>query len=226
MFGLKKKNISVDVKSLEDETIIDRSKFVIFGFGLLIVSILLFFFLEIFTSLKISNQNSLLKKDSSVEEKSISILNQIGKSNYDVSTLEYKYLKEIMKFMSPKEFQTFKNNISGIASQLNVQINSINELKSRRLDIYHIYSIEYQFLSKYENLVKLKEKISETDFKVNVYEENIKRYSPESEKVLTSGIIEVYVFEQKEKIIKNKSKLIEKFKAIEEKELEKTKTEN
>lgn len=226
MFGLKKKNTLIDLKSIEDETIIDRSKSVIFGFGLLIVSVLLFFFLEIFTSLTISKQNRLLKKDSAVEKRSASILNQIGKSNYDVSILEYKYLKEIMKFMSPKEFQEFKNNISGIASQLNVQINSINELKSRKLDIYHIYSIEYQFLSKYENLVKLKEKISETDFKVSIYEENIKRYSPDSENVLASGIIEVYVFEQKEKIIKNKSKLIEKFKAIEEKELEKTKSIN
>ena len=226
MFGLKNKETNDNLKNLEDETITDKSKFVVFGFGVLVASVLLFFSLEIFTSLKISTQKNILKNDRNVEEKSNTILNKIGISNQEVSLIEYGYLKEVMRFMSPREFQEFKNSLSGIADLLNIQINSMNELKSRKLDIYHIYSIQYQFLAKYENLVKFKEKISKTNFKVNLIEENIKRYTPQSEEILASGIMEVYVFEKKEELIKSKTKLIEKFKAIEEKEQKKNKAEN
>ena len=40
---------------------------------------------------------------------------------------EYEYIKEVTKFMSPTEFQNFKNSITSVASQFNVQINSLNE---------------------------------------------------------------------------------------------------
>ncbi len=65
-----------------------------------------------------------------------------------------------MKFMSPTEFQNFKNSISGMANDFNVQINSLNESKSDKLGkIYSIDYIEYQFLSTFENLTFLKKKL-------------------------------------------------------------------
>ena len=219
MFGKKKKDTSNE--NIIDETIADQSKFVTVGFGVLVVSILLFFILEIFTTVKISTQNTALSKDRGAEEKSKGMLMKIALKGKEVRDLEYQYIKEIMKFMSPTEFQEFKNNISTLASPLNVQINSLNEIESKQLDIYEIYIIEYEFLSKYENFVQLKKKLSEINFKINLVEETIKRYSPKSDKILANGIIHAYVFKDKDNLLKKNEKLIEQQKIIEEKEAEK-----
>ena len=219
MFEKKKKATSNE--NIIDETIADKSKFVTVGFGALAVSILLFLILEIFTSVKISTQNAILEKDGGAEEKSREILMEIALKGNDVKGLEYKYIKEIMNLMSPKEFQEFKNNISTLANSLNVQINSLNEIESKKLDIYEIYAIEYEFLSKYENFIKLKIKLSEINFKINLVEETIKRYSPKSDKILANGIIHAYVFKNKDNLLKKNEKLIEQQKILEEKEAEK-----
>jgi hypothetical protein len=219
MFGIKKKNASND--TLNDETISDKSKFVLVGFYTLIASIILFIFLELFTSMKLSDQNNILEKNSGADNESRNVLINIAKKGNEVKKINYEHIKEIMRLMSPKEFQEFKNNISGMASSFNVQINSLNEIKNEKLDIYEIYAIEYQFLSKYENFVQLKKKISETKFKINLFEENIERYSPESDKILAKGIIHAYVFMDKENLLNNNKKLIEEQKIIEEKEAKK-----
>ena len=219
MFGKKKKNTSNE--NIIDETIADQSKFVTVGFGVLVVSILLFFILEIVTTVKISTQNTALSKDRGAEEKSKGMLMKIALKGKEVRDLEYQYIKEIMKFMSPTEFQEFKNNISTLASPLNVQINSLNEIESKQLDIYEIYVIEYEFLSKYENFVQLKKKLSEINFKINLIEETIKRYSPKSDKILANGVIHAYVFKDKDNLLKKNEKLIEQQKIIEEKEAKK-----
>jgi hypothetical protein len=219
MFGKKKKDTSNE--NIIDETIADQSKFVTVGFGVLVVSILLFFILEIFTTVKISTQNIALSKDRGAEEKSKGMLMKIALKGKEVRDLEYQYIKEIMKFMSPTEFQEFKNNISTLARPLNVQINSLNEIESKQLDIYEIYVIEYEFLSKYENFVQLKNKLSEINFKINLVEETIKRYSPKSDKILANGIIHAYVFKDKDNLLKKNEKLIEQQKILEEKEAEK-----
>ena len=219
MFGKKKKDASNE--NIIDETIADKSKFVTVGFGALVATILLFLILEIFTSAKISTQNTVLSKDGGAEEKSRELLMQIALKGKDVKDLEYKYIKEIMKFMSPEEFQEFKNSISTIANPLNVQINSLNEIESKKLDIYEIYAIEYEFLSKYENFIQLKNKLSETNFKINLVEETIVRYSPKSDKILANGIIHAYVYKNKEDLLAKNKKLIEQQKIIEEKEAEK-----
>ena len=117
-----------------------------------------------------------------------------------------------------EEFQEFKNSISTIANPLNVQINSLNEIESKKLDIYEIYAIEYEFLSKYENFIQLKKKLSETNFKINLVEETIVRYSPKSDKILANGIIHAYVFKDKEDLLTKNEKLIEQQKINEEKE--------
>lgn len=219
MFGIKKKNASND--TLNDETISDKSKFVLVGFYTLIASIILFIFLELFTSMKLSDQNNILEKNNGADNESRNVLIKIAKKGNEVKKINYEHIKEIMRLMSPKEFQEFKNNISGMANSFNVQINSLNEIKNEKLDIYEIYAIEYQFLSKYENFVQLKKKISETKFKINLFEENIERYSPESDKILAKGIIHAYVFMDKENLLNNNKKLIEEQKIIEEKEAKK-----
>ena len=112
-----------------------------------------------------------------------------------------------MKFMSPTEFQIFKNSISGMANQFNVQINSLNEGKADKLGkIYSINYIEYQFLSTFENLTFFKNKIAETKFRINIIEETVSRENPDSDKVVTNGKIGVYVFPGKEKLLKEKAK--------------------
>ena len=124
--------------------------------------------------------------------------------------------------MSPAEFQNFKNSISGMANQFNVQINSLNEGKSEQLGKeYSIYYIKYQFLSTYENLTFLKNKIAETKFKINIMEETITRESPTSKKILAVGTFGVYIFKNKEKLLKDKQKLIDKFSKIEADKAEK-----
>lgn len=220
MFGLGKNKSKV----VEDESIRDKSKFVVVGFTVMIFSFLLLIISEIYTSLQLSKQNRLIAGTGDIQEQSDNIVLEMAKVGRDVNKSEYEYIKEIMMFMSPTEFQNFKNSISGMANEFNVQINSLNESKADQLGkTYAINYIEYQFLSTYENLTFLKNKISETDFKVNIIEEEVTRENPTSNKVLAEGKIGVYVFPGKEKLLKDKAKIIEKFKAEEEKLAEKNK---
>lgn len=221
MFGLGKNKSKV----VEDESIRDKSKFVVVGFTVMVFSFLLLIISEIYTSLQLSKQNRLIASTSDIQEQSDNIVLEMAKVGRDVNKSEYEYIKEIMMFMSPTEFQNFKNSISGMANEFNVQINSLNESKADQLGkTYAINYIEYQFLSTYENLTFLKNKISETDFKVNIIEEEVTRENPTSNKVLAEGKIGVYVFPGKEKLLKDKAKIIEKFKAEEEKLAEKNKS--
>ena len=220
MFGLGKNKSKV----VEDESIRDKSKFVVVGFTVMVFSFLLLIISEIYTSLQLSKQNRLIASTGDIQEQSDNIVLEMAKVGRDVNKSEYEYIKEIMMFMSPAEFQNFKNSISGMANEFNVQINSLNESKADQLGkTYSINYIEYQFLSTYENLTFLKNKISETDFKINIIEEEVTRENPTSDKVLAEGKIGVYVFPGKEKLLKDKAKIIEKFKAEEEKLAEKNK---
>ncbi|WP_440912128.1 hypothetical protein [Candidatus Pelagibacter sp.] len=220
MFGLGKNKSKV----VEDESIRDKSKFVVVGFTVMVFSFLLLIISEIYTSLQLSKQNRLIASTGDIQEKSDNIVLEMAKVGRDVNKSEYEYIKEIMMFMSPAEFQNFKNSISGMANEFNVQINSLNESKADQLGkTYSINYIEYQFLSTYENLTFLKNKISETDFKINIIEEEVTRENPTSDKVLAEGKIGVYVFPGKEKLLKDKAQIIEKFKAEEEKLAEKNK---
>ena len=222
MFG-SNKNKS---KSVEDESIKDKSKFVVVGFTVMIVSFLTLVVSEIYTSLQLSKQSSLIAGTASVQEESDAIVLEMAKVGKEVNRAEYNYAKEIMKFMSPTEFQNFKNSISGMANQFNVQINSLNEVDGDPLGkVYAINYIEYQFLSTFENLTFLKNKIAETKFKVNILEENIRRENPDSNRVIAEGKIGVYVFPGQEKLLKDKAKIIEKFQKEEEKLAEKAKSE-
>ena len=213
MISFLKKN---KTNNIEDESIKDKSKFVVVGFTVMILSLLIFLISEIYTSLSLSKQDLAIAGSGDIEKKTNKALLDMAIAGKNVNEAEYTFIKEIMKFMSPAEFQNFKNSISGMANQFNVQINSLNEGKSEQLGKeYSIYYIEYQFLSTYENLTFLKDKIAETKFKVNIIEEKISRESPTSQKILAEGIFGVYIFNNKEKLLKEKKALIESFKKIE-----------
>lgn len=220
MFG-SNKNKS---KTVEDESIRDKSKFVVVGFTVMIFSFLILVISEIYTSIQLSKQKNLITGTASVKEESDAIVLEMAKVGKEVNKAEYEYAKEIMKFMSPTEFQNFKNSISGMANEFNVQINSLNEVDGDRLGkTYSLNYIEYQFLSTFENLTFLKNKIADTTFKINIIEEKIMRENPNSNKVIAEGKIGVYVFPGKEKLLKDKAKIIEKFQKEEEKKAEKAK---
>ena len=219
MFGLNKNKS----KSVEDESIRDKSKFVVVGFTIMILTFVALVGSEIFTSMKLSSQNKLISSSNSVQSQSDNLVVEMAKTGKKLQEEEYEYIKEVSKFMSPTEFQNFKNSITTVASQFNVQINSLNEGDSKKLGKnFTLNLIEYQFLSTFENLTFLKNKLSETEFKLNIIQENITRESPTSSKVITSGQIGVYVFPGKEKLLKDKEKIIEKFKKEKEKLAEKS----
>lgn len=207
MFGSSK-----NTKAVEDESLRDKSKFVVVGFTVMIVSFLALIIGEIYTSIQLSKQARLISSSGGVKEQSENIIIEMAKVGKDVNKAEFEYIQEIMKFMSPTEFQNFKNSISGMATKFDVQINSLNEGKADGLGkIYAINYVEYQFLSTFENLTKLKKNISDTHFKINIVEETIERESPISNKVRAEGKIGVYVFPGKEKLLKDKAAIIEQF---------------
>ena len=222
MFGSNK-----NTKVVEDESMKDKSGFVVVGFTVMIFSLIALVVGEIYTSIQLSKQAKLISGSGGIKSESENIVIEMAKVGKDVNKSEYEYIKEIMKFMSPTEFQNFKNSISGMATKFDVQINSLNEGKADQLGkIYAINYVEYQFLSTFENLTLLKKEIAETQFKVNVIEETIERESPNSNKVRAEGKIGVYVFPGKEKLLKEKAKIIEQFVKEEEKLAEKDKTES
>ena len=213
MFGSNKNS-----KAIEDESMRDKSKFVVVGFTTMIVSLLALVIGEIYTSIQLSKQTQKIKSLAGVREKSENIVIEMAKKGKEVNKAEYEYIQEIMKFMSPSEFQNFKNSISGMATNFGVQINSLNEGAAVGLGKnYSINYVEYQFLSTFENLTKLKNKIADTKFKINIMEETISRESPTSDKIKANGKIGVYVFPGKEKLLKDKASIIEQFAKEEEK---------
>ena len=213
MFGSNKNS-----KAIEDESMRDKSKFVVVGFTTMIVSLLALVIGEIYTSIQLSKQTQKINSLAGVREKSENIVIEMAKKGKEVNKAEYEYIQEIMKFMSPSEFQNFKNSISGMATNFGVQINSLNEGAAVGLGKnYSINYVEYQFLSTFENLTKLKNKIADTKFKINIMEETISRESPTSDKIKANGKIGVYVFPGKEKLLKDKASIIEQFAKEEEK---------
>ena len=222
MFGSNK-----NTKVIEDESMKDKSKFVVVGFTVMIISFIALVVGEIYTSLQLSKQAKLIAGSGGIKEESENIVMEMAKSGKEVNRSTYEYIKETSKFMSPTEFQNFKNSISGLATKFNVQINSLNEGKAENLGkIYAINYVEYQFLSTFENLTFLKKEIAESNFKINIVEESIVRENPTSDKVIANGKIGVYVFPGKERLLKDKAGIIEMFKKEEENEAKKAEEVN
>ena len=222
MFGSNK-----NTKAVEDESIRDKSKFVVVGFTVMLISVLALVIGEIYTSIQLSKQTKQINSLAGVKKQSDDIVIEMAKLGKDVNKATYEYIQEIMKFMSPTEFQNFKNSISGMATKFDVQINSLNEGASESLGkTYAINYVEYQFLSTFDNLTKLKQSISDTKYKINIIEESVVRENPTSNKVRANGKIGVYVFPGKERLLKDKAGIIEMFKKEEEKLAEQSKSED
>ena len=215
MFGLNKNKS----KAVEDESIRDKSKFVVVGFTVMILSFFVLVIGELYTSIQLSKQNKMIAGTGNIQKESDNIVLEMAKVGKDVNKSEYDYVKEIMKFMSPTEFQNFKNSISGMANQFNVQILNLNEGEPKELkEKFSIYYINYQILSTFENFTFFKNKISELPFNINVENETITRENPKSNKVIVDGVISVYVYEEKEELLKKNAKLISEMKSKIEKE--------
>ena len=59
MFGLGKNKSKI----VEDESIKDKSKFVVVGFSVMLLAFLIFVITEIYTSIQLSKQNKLLERN-------------------------------------------------------------------------------------------------------------------------------------------------------------------
>ena len=213
-FSNKKKSDIV-----EDESIKDKSKFVVVGFAFMIFAFLFLIITEVYTSLSISNQQRIITSSNNIEDDSGKVLLEMSKVGKDIKEAEYSFITQIMKFKSPEEFQDFKNSISGIANQFNIQILNLNESAPVELkEKFSKYFINYQLLSTFENFTFFKNKISELPFNINVENETINRENPTSNKIIVDGVISVYVYEEKEKLLKKNEKLISEMKSKIEKE--------
>ena len=198
-----------------DETLSDKSNFIIVGFGILVFSILLILGLQIYLGITVSSQNKKIQASSSAEGKGQKITLEIAKIGQNNSQAEYDYAKELETFMDNQEFQVFKNSISTIGGEFNVNIDKLEDEKIIFLGKkFQINRILFETTSSYKNYTLFRKKLIETPFKINFEEEVIKREHPLSKNIVATGIIGAYVAPDKEKELK---KLASSVKKIEKK---------
>jgi len=218
MFG-KKKDKDQDTPGLPDETLQDKSKFIVLGFGIFCFSVILVLGLEIYTGIKLSSQNKVIGKTGNLNEETKKILQQMSIKGKESRKQEYFFAKELEKLMSPQEFQDFKNSISPIASKYAV---SVDELKEGKISgvgkNYQINRIEYLVSSTYANYVEFRKELSNTSFKINFEKEIIKRERATNNIILVEGTVYAYVADKKEKTLKKLKPSIDKHQKIIDKE--------
>ena len=215
MFGSKKNKTN----TVQDETLKDHSKKIVIGVSVLIFSIILILILEIYTISLKGSQEQKIRIGKSAEKKSKTIITEMAKIGKETKDLEYQYIKSLETIMSPMEFQSFKNSISGLASKNNVFITTINEGAVTKVRDYQMYSINLEVLSGYTNYVNFKKDIAQTPFRINFDKETIIRETPTSSKIKVNAVINVIVYEKKEKLFKDKKRFIEQMKKAEERKL-------
>jgi len=212
VFGSKKNKTN----TVQDETLKDHSKKIVIGVSVLIFSIILILILEIYTISLKGSQERKIRIGKSAEQKSKTIITEMAKIGKETKDLEYQYIKSLETIMSPMEFQSFKNSISGLASKNNVFITTINEGAVTKVRDYQMYSINLEVLSGYTNYVNFKKDIAQTPFRINFDKETIIRETPTSSKIKVNAVINVIVYEKKEKLFKDKKRFIEQMKKAEE----------
>lgn len=215
MFGLKKNK----EKSAQDETLVDHSKKIAIGTFVLIFVILLVLILEIFT---ISIKGTQVKKiavGENAEKKSQNILIQMAKIGKETKEKEYAFIKSLRTIMSPMEFQSFKNSISGLANKNNVFIASLNEGKPFKASDYMVHSINFEAVAGYDDYVNFKKDISNTPFRINFDKETIVRETPTSLSIKANGVIHAVIYETKDKLFEEKKKFIQRMQLAEEKKI-------
>lgn len=218
---LGKKNKDNDTPpGTADETLSDKSNFIIVGFGILVFSILLILGLQIYLGITVSSQNKKIQVSSSAEGKGQKITLEIAKIGQNNSQAEYDYAKELETFMDNQEFQVFKNSISTIGGEFNVNIDKLEDDQIILLGKkFQINRILFETTSSYKNYTLFRKKLVETPFKINFEEEVIMREHPLSKNIVATGIIGAYVAPNKEKELKKLATSVKKI----EKKLEKEK---
>lgn len=218
---LGKKNKDNDTPpGTADETLSDKSNFIIVGFGILVFSILLILGLQIYLGITVSSQNKKIQVSSSAEGKGQKITLEIAKIGQNNSQAEYDYAKELETFMDNQEFQVFKNSISTIGGEFNVNIDKLEDDQIIFLGKkFQINRILFETTSSYKNYTLFRKKLVETPFKINFEEEIIMREHPLSKNIVATGIIGAYVAPNKEKELKKLATSVKKI----EKKLEKEK---
>lgn len=217
MFGLGKNKKN---ETVMDETLVDHSKKQIVGISVLFIVLLVFIGAEIYTSIVLSSQSTMLTKGKVASDKSQKILIELGKIGKEANQKQYEYMKSLEKIMSPAQFQNFKNSISGVASKHKVAVISLNEGKPVPINEYIMLLINFETVSNYMAYVNFKKELANTPFKINFDTETITRETPTSANIKVKGIISAMVFEDKEKLFKDKAKFYEKMKIAEAKKLE------
>ena len=92
MFGLGKNKS----KTVEDESIKDKSKFVVVGFTVMILAFFVHFVIgEIYTSLQLSKQNKLLAGTNSIQEESDNFLIKMAKLEKKLIKMSMNILKKL-----------------------------------------------------------------------------------------------------------------------------------
>lgn len=218
MFG-KKKDKDQDAPGMPDETLQDKSKFIVLGFGIFCFGIILTLGLEIYTGIKLSNQNSVIGKTGNLGEENKKILVQMGIKGKESAKEEYFFAKELKRLMSPQEFQDFKNSISPMASKFAVNIDQLKDGKTSGVGKkYQINRIEYLLSSTYPNYVEFRKELSKTPFKINFENEIIQRERATSNIIVVEGTVYAYVADKKEKTLLKLKPSIDKHQKVVDKE--------
>ena len=218
MFGTKNKESG---NQTQDETTSDNSNKIVIGVAVLVVSVLLIIIVKLYTATTISSQQKLISQGKQAQDKSQSILLQLGKIGKKAKEAEYLYLKELKNIMSPEELQKFKNSITGIANKNKVVINSINEGKQISAAEYTIFSINFEAIATFSDYVNFKKELSKTNFKINFEQETIIRQTPSSPNIKTIIVLNVVVLKNKTELLEKKKKFYEQMEKAEIKKKEK-----
>ena len=218
MFG-KKKDKDKEAPGLPDETIQDKSKFIVLGFGVFCFSVIIVLGLEIYTGIKLSNQNSIISRTGNLGDENKNILMQMGIKGKESAKQEYFFAKELEKLMSLQEFQDFKNSITPIAAKFAVNIDSLKEGKTSGVGKeYQINRIEYTTSSTYANYVEFRKELSKTPFKINFEKEVIRRERFTNNIIIVDTVVYAYVADKKEKTLKKLKQSVEKHQKVIDKE--------
>ena len=89
MISFLKKN---KTNNIEDESIKDKSKFVVVGFTVMILSLLIFLISEIYTSLSLSKQDLAIAGSGDIEKKTNKALLDMAVAGKNVNEAEYAFI--------------------------------------------------------------------------------------------------------------------------------------
>jgi len=218
MLGANKKNST----GITDETLKDQSNKQVISLFLLLFVTILVIGLYVLSYLTVNSQKKLLAEGNTADEKLNSIMLNLASLSKQSEEKEYEKILLLKNIMSPEDFKTFVNSISGIAGSHNININSLKDEKPVAIEKLKKYAINYEVVAIFSDYLKFKNELIETEFKINFEEISIVRETPLSKKIKINGIISAIVLEDKVELLKKNEKLIKKMEAL---KTQKAKTE-